>query len=96
MIKTETLQQAIQFVLGTPEAKKYIDEMESSPDTFAIAQISASVIHYNKSIIRVFINFHEKGNPNNFKEDALIDVQGTHFGDFKVLNVVAYQSNPLI
>jgi len=90
-MKTETLKQAFEFVLGNPKVKEYIDKMESLPNQFVIAQISAGVTNYQKSIIRVFINFNERGNPNSFKEDAIIEVQGTSFTDFKIVGMLPYQ-----
>lgn len=95
-MKTETIQQAINFVLGTPKAKEYIREMESAPSDFAIFQISCSVINYKDSIVRVIINFNERNNPNNFKEDAVIDVQGTNFENFRILKLGADQIEPFI
>jgi len=94
MLKTQTLQQAIDFVLGSSAAQKYVRELEAEPDKFVISSITATVVNYQKNIIRILINFNERGNPNNYKEDAMVDVQGTEFSNFKILNVVAYQSNP--
>lgn len=93
-MKTETIQQAINFVLGTPQAQKYVNDLEAPPHNFEIFEISASVVNYRDSIIRVIINFNERGNPNNFKEDAVIDVQGTNFADFRILKLGSIQINP--
>jgi hypothetical protein len=93
-MKAETVQQAINFVLGTPRVQQYISELEAPPDNFVIFQISASVINYHDSIIRVLINFNERGNPNNFKEDAVIDVRGTNFSDFQILKLGSTQIDP--
>ena len=93
-MKAESLKQAIDFVLSAPKVKSYIQSMESLSNRFVIAEISTKVINYDKKIIRVFINFNEKGNPNNFKEDAIIDLQGTTLNDFKILNVNAYEVAP--
>ena len=90
-MKTETLKQAIEYVLGNPKIQEYIAKMESLADQFVITQISAGVANYQKSIIRVFINFNERGNPNNFKEDAIVDVQGTTFENFKIVGMLPYQ-----
>lgn len=94
-MKTETIQQAIDFVLGIPKVKEYIMEMEKPPHDFAIFQISGSVLDYSDSIVRIIINFNERNNPNNFKEDAVIDVQGTNFQDFRILRSGASQIRPL-
>jgi len=90
-MKTETLKQAIEYVLSNSKVQEYINKMENLPNQFVIAQISAGVTNYQKNIIRVFINFNERGNPNNFKEDAIIDIQGTAFGDFKIVGMLPYQ-----
>jgi hypothetical protein len=87
-MRTETLKQAIEFILGAPRVQGYISKMESQPNQFVISKITAEVADYRKSIIRIHINFNERGNPNNFKEDVIIDVQGTTFGDFRVLGIL--------
>jgi hypothetical protein len=65
--------------------------MESQPNQFAISKIIAEVTDYQNSIIGITINFNERGNPNNFKEDVLITVQGTTFGNFKVLGTLPFE-----
>jgi hypothetical protein len=92
-MKTETLHQAIDFVLGSPRCQQYINDLESAPDEYAIVQIGASVVDYQNSIVRVWINF-KKRIPDGKAEDALVDVQGTYFGDFRVLNITPVHLAP--
>jgi len=93
-MKTETLNQAIQFVMNLTEVKKHIDDLEALPKRFMIYQVSATVRDYEENIIRVFLNFSEKANPNDYKEDALIDIQGSSLADFKVLHIIPYEIKP--
>ena len=93
-ITTDSVRQAIEFALNEPKVKKQIQDLEAPPDKFIIYQVTSTVINYNQNIIRVIINFNEKGNPNSFKEDTLIDIQGTSFSNFKILNLIATQFNP--
>lgn len=74
-MKTETLQQAINYTLGNPQVQGYIAKMEAQPKRFVIVQIAATVANVSKNIIRIYINFNESGNPNGFKEDAIIDIR---------------------
>ncbi len=93
-MKTETLAQAIQFAMNVPEVQRHIQALEKLPNRFKIHRIMATVTNEDENIIRVFINFNEKANPNDYKEDALIDIQGISPADFKVLNIIPFELNP--
>ncbi len=93
-MKTQSLVQAIEYVVNSSAAQKYIQEMEAPPPDIVIAQISATVINYIDSIIQVIINFRERNNPNDFNEDAVVDVRGTNLGDFKILHIQRVQKAP--
>ena len=93
-MKTDTVGQAIQFALNLPEVQRHIKALESLPNRFKIYQVMATVRNYDENIIRVFLNFSEKSNPNEYKEDALIDLQGTSVSDFKVLNIIPFELKP--
>jgi len=93
-MKTETLNQAIQFAMTVPEVQKHIQSLEALPNRFKIYQVIATVTNYEESTIRVFLNFGERGNPNDYKEDALIDIKGNSPADFKVLQITPYELKP--
>jgi hypothetical protein len=93
-MKTETLAQAIQFAMNVPEVQRHIIALEKLPDRFKIHRIMATVTDEAENIIRVFLNFSEKSNPNDYKEDALIDIQGTSPADFKVLDIIPFELKP--
>ena len=93
-MKTETLNQAIQFALTVPEVQKHIQALEALPHRFKIYQVMATVANYEEHTIRIILNFSEKGNPNDYKEDALVDIQGTSPADFKVLHIIPYELKP--
>lgn len=91
-MKTETIKQVIDYVLEAQVVKNHINTLEALPNRFVIFQICATVINHQKSIIRVFINFHEVDNPNTYKEDVIVDVQGTTYSDFKILGILPGQA----
>ena len=94
MMKTETLTQAIQFAINIPEVQKHVKALEALPHRFKIYQIMATVTDYEEMIIRIFLNFSEKSNPNEYKEDALIEIQGSSPTDFKVVRIIPYEMKP--
>ena len=93
-MNTETLGQAIQFALSIPEVQKHIKALEGLPHRFKIHRIMATVTNEEAAIARVFLNFSEKSNPNDYKEDALIDVQVSSPGDFKLLGIMPFELKP--
>lgn len=93
-MKTETLLQAIQFATNVPEVQRHIEALEKLPNRFKIYQITATVTNETEDIVRVFINFSEKSNPNTYKEDALIDVQGNSPDNFRVLDIIPFELKP--
>jgi hypothetical protein len=88
------LGEAIQFALNIQDVQKHIEALEAMPKRFKIYQIMATVRDYNENIIRVFLNFSEESNPNDYKEDVLIDIQGTSTADFKVLRIIPFELKP--
>ncbi len=84
-MKTETLKQAIEYVLGEENVKNQIAALEAQPNFFVIHQIAAEVRDIPTSTIRVYINFYEVANPNNAsKEDLVVDLQGTTYSNFRI------------
>lgn len=93
-MKTETLTQAIQFAMNVPEVQRHIVALEKLPHRFKIHRIMATVTDEDTKTIRVLLNFSEKSNPNDYKEDALIDIQGNSPEDFKLLSIIPFEVNP--
>ncbi|MDB5250679.1 MAG: hypothetical protein JWQ40_5073 [Segetibacter sp.] len=90
-MQTESLKQAIDYVLGLPQVQQRIALIESfQQGRFTIAQIGATVIP-NLKIIRVVINYFDKTNLNNLKEDTVCDLSGTDFSNFKVKLLAPFQ-----
>lgn len=91
-MKADTLRQAIDYVLGEPNVRRYIAAMEAQPKYFVIHQIAAEVRDTRTNWIRVYINFYEAGTPNNVsKEDLIIDLQGTAYSNFGNLRITQTQ-----
>jgi hypothetical protein len=88
-ITTDTIRQSIEFALSEERIKRQIQRLEENPSRFIILEITSTVISYPQSIIRVIINFNERGNPNNFREDTQLDIQGTALSNFRILNLIA-------
>ncbi len=93
-MKTQTLQEAIAYVLSIDKIADVINKLETYPDRFAIASVAVGVTDYNQSIVRVVINFREKPTLVNIKEDVIIELQGTGLQNFKVLGIVGAELNP--
>jgi len=93
-MKTQTLQEAITFVLSIDKIATVIDKLEAQPNRFAISSIAAGVTDYQQSILRVVINFREKPTLVNIKEDIIIELQGSGLQNFKVLGIVGAELNP--
>jgi hypothetical protein len=93
-MKAQALKEAIDFAMSIEEVKAHISALEAEPKRFMVSQITATVANLNMNIIRVFLNYWESGNPNLYKEDAIIDLQGTSITNFEILNIIAYQANP--
>lgn len=91
MMRAKSLKSVIDFVLKTPDVIEYIKTMESKRDTFAIHQVAAFVVNHKEKVIQVTIDFVEKNNPHHFKEDIVIEVQGTNAFNFKLLSVTSYE-----
>lgn len=90
-MKTQTVKQAIDFVFGDPAVQQHINTLEALPYRFVIYQIAAEVWNYKTNTIRVFLNFHEQGNPNGYKEDLVVTIQGTALTNFRILGYEAHQ-----
>lgn len=90
-ITTETIRQSIEFALSEPRVSRQIQNLEATPARFIIHEVTATIINYQQNIIRVIINFNERGNPNNFREDTQMDIQGTEFSNFRILHLIAYE-----
>ena len=88
-ITTETIRQSIEFALSEPRVRQQIQNLEANPARFIIHGVTSTIISYQQNIIRVIINFNERGNPNNFREDTQMDIQGTEFSNFQILHLIA-------
>jgi len=93
-MKTQTLQEAITYVLSIDTIANVINRMEAHPDRFLIASVAVGVMDYHQSILRVVINFREKPTLINIKEDVIIELQGTGLQNFKVLGIVGAELDP--
>jgi hypothetical protein len=86
-MKTETIKQAIDFVLGDPAVQSHIATLEAQPNRFVIYQIVAEVRDLHASIIRVVINFYESARPDFYKEDIIVELQGTTYRNFIIRKI---------
>jgi hypothetical protein len=86
-MKTETLSQAIEFALNIPNVKLGISRLEAHPERFIIQSLSAAVMDYHTSIIKVLVNFAEKPGNGNILEDAEVIIRGSDLTNFEVINI---------
>jgi hypothetical protein len=92
-MKTETLANAITYVLNSEKCRNYIADFESSPEKFEIFELGARVVNSEQRITRLLINFRELRG-DNFDEDAVVDVQGTDLSNFRILKIAKSNYTP--
>jgi len=86
-MKTETIKQAIDFALANAAVKNQIAALEAQPSRFMIYQVVAEVRDHRSGLIWVVINFYESARPDFYREDIIVELQGTSYDNFIIRRI---------
>ncbi|WP_181308271.1 hypothetical protein [Rufibacter sp. XAAS-G3-1] len=90
MMNTNTVKQAIDYVLANPQVQQHVAALESHPRSFVIHHVTAEVGNVQTNTMRVTLNFYDVAN-TSYKEDVVVDLQGTTYANFRVINIYQVQ-----
>lgn len=85
-MKTQTLNDAITFALGTDNCKRYLAQYEKLPKEFEIYELRAKLLNPEMNTVRLLINLRDIYNSQT-EEDVVIDIKVKGAHDFEIIRV---------
>lgn len=90
-MKIDTLKQAIDYVTSIPSIENGIKQREGQAGKYGIFELAVRVSDYSQNKIKVFLNYKERQDDPSFKEDVVVEIQGTSLANFKLLTIEGKQ-----